>query len=310
MHVLFCSDSRRTLQNQTNTCTTSTEENPTSKAHIHTNKHPPSAASAAALASTATPMVRKLPLSSVLYTINSARDIPPSSPPPPAATPPAWMWPSCKHPRAHSFRSPSAASAAAAAKTIASIFLDSGESSFANSSARMHHDCASDSLSTESDVSATAEDMADAIVRGLRSDRLLFEPRAPSSSILDKKPVRRAAGGGDDDDDGAASFGGGVAVAFDSEDPYEDFRASMAEMLAAHGVGDWGWLEAMLGWYLRANGKETHAAIVAAFVDLVVSTAARGSSSSRHSSFTLAGTDLESSSAGGGAAGHISFRLR
>ncbi|EEC79298.1 hypothetical protein OsI_20121 [Oryza sativa Indica Group] len=214
-------------------------------------------------------MVRKLPLSSVLYTINSARDIPPSSPPPPAATPPAWMWPSCKHPRAHSFRSPSAASAAAAAKTIASIFLDSGESSFANSSARMHHDCASDSLSTESDVSATAEDMADAIVRGLRSDRLLFEPRAPSSSILDKKP-----------------------------------------MLPAHGVGDWGWLEAMLGWYLRANGKETHAAIVAAFVDLVVSTAARGSSSSRHSSFTLAGTDLESSSAGGGAAGHISFTLR
>ncbi|KAF0925541.1 hypothetical protein E2562_017152 [Oryza meyeriana var. granulata] len=247
-------------------------------------------------------MVRKLPLSSVFYTINSVRDTPPSSPPPPAATPPAWMWPSCKHPRAHSFRSPSAATAAAAAKTIASIFLDSGESSFANSSARMHHDCASDSLSTESEVSTTAEDMADAIVRGLRSDRLLFEPRAPSSSILDKKPVCRAA------NDDAASFGGGVAVAFDSEDPYEDFRASMAEMLAAHGVGDWDWLEAMLGWYLRANGKETHAAIVAAFVDLVVSRAARGSSSSRHSSFTLAGTDLESSSTGG--AGHISFRLR
>ncbi|XP_006654470.1 transcription repressor OFP13-like [Oryza brachyantha] len=249
-------------------------------------------------------MVRKLPLSSVFYTINSgARDTPPSSPPPPAAAPPAWMWPSCKHPRADSFRSTSAATAAAAAKTIASIFLDSGESSFANSSARMmHHDCASDSLSTESEVSATAEDMADAIVRGLRSDRLLFEPRAPSSSILDKKPLRRSA------TDDAASFGGGVAVAFDSEDPYEDFRASMAEMLAAHGVGDWDWLEAMLGWYLRANGKETHAAIVAAFVDLVVSMAASGSSSSRHSSFTLAGTDLESSSAGG--AGNISFRLR
>ncbi|KAG8068509.1 hypothetical protein GUJ93_ZPchr0005g15634 [Zizania palustris] len=250
-------------------------------------------------------MVRKLPLSSVFYATNSAKDKPQVSPPPtPAVTPPAWMWPSCKHPKAYSFRSTSAATAAAAAaaKTISSIFLDSGESSFANSSARMHQDCASDSLSTESDSSAAAEDMADAIVRGLRSDRLLFEPRAPSSSILDKKPARAA----NDDED--ASFGGGVAVAFDSADPYEDFRASMAEMLTVHGVGDWDWLEAMLGWYLRANGKDTHAAIVAAFVDLVVSTAARGSSSSRHSSFTLARNDLMDSSNAG--AGHISFGLR
>ncbi|KAL5203252.1 hypothetical protein ABZP36_014204 [Zizania latifolia] len=249
-------------------------------------------------------MVRKLPLSSVFYATSLAKDKPQASPPPPpAAPPPAWMWPSCKHPKAYSFRSTSAATAAAAAaKTISSIFLDSGESSFANSSARMHHDCASDSLSTESDSSAAAEDMADAIVRGLRSDRLLFEPRAPSSSILDKKPARA------DNDDDDASFGGGVAVAFDSADPYEDFRASMAEMLTVHGVGDWDWLEAMLGWYLRANGKDTHAAIVAAFVDLVVSTAARGSSSSRHSSFTLAGNDLMDSCNAG--AGHISFGLR
>uniref|UniRef100_A0A0D9WH16 Transcription repressor n=1 Tax=Leersia perrieri TaxID=77586 RepID=A0A0D9WH16_9ORYZ len=269
-------------------------------------------------------MVRKLPLSSVFYTINSARDTAQSSssssPPPAPAAPPAWMWPSCKHPtRAHSFRSASSSAATeAAAKTIASIFHDSGgeSSSFAtNSYARMMHGhnddcCASDSLSTDSTPEASAGDIADAIVRGLRSDRLRFEPRAPSSSILDKKPPVRRAGASDD----AASFGGGVAVAFDSEDPYEDFRVSMAEMVAAHGaVGYWDWLEAMLGWYLRANGKETHAAIVAAFVDLVVSMAAsRGSSSSsRHSSFTLAGTtDMESSSSSAAAAGHFSFRLR
>ncbi|KAL5230801.1 hypothetical protein ABZP36_029577 [Zizania latifolia] len=252
-------------------------------------------------------MVRKLPLSSAFYAINSAKDVAPSSPPPPAATPPAWMWPSCKHPRAHSFRSPSAATAAAA-KTIASIFVDSGESSFANSSARMHQDCASDSLSTESDASAAAEDMADAIVRGLRSDRLLFEPRAPSSSILNKKPTLPTRAAADDAED--TTFGGGVAVAFDSADPYKDFRASMAEMVAAHGAGDWDWLEAMLGWYLRANGKDTHAAIVTAFVDLVVSTAARGSSSSRHLAFTFDRSDLMTSSSAGAGTSHISFCLR
>ena len=54
-----------------------------------------------------------------------------------------------------------------------------------------------------------------------------------------------------------------VAVAFESADPYADFRASMEEMVAAYGIGDWGWLEEMLGWYLRANDVDTHCAIVA-----------------------------------------------
>ncbi|KAK8457711.1 hypothetical protein SEVIR_3G230800v4 [Setaria viridis] len=226
------------------------------------------------------------------------------------------MWPSCKHPRTQSFRTPSAA-----AKTIASLFLDSGESSFANSSARTTHRvvCASDdSPSTESEPSA-ADDMADAIVRGLRSDdRLLFEPQAPSSSILERKPpgpaTRRAtAAAGHAEDASSSSFGDGVAVAFDSADPYRDFRASMEEMVSAHGVGDWEWLERMLAWYLGANGRDTHPAIVTAFVDLVVSMAASASactcsSSSRVSSFTLARSEPgESSSAGGG---HFSFGLR
>ncbi|KAL6609899.1 hypothetical protein ACP70R_039868 [Stipagrostis hirtigluma subsp. patula] len=249
-------------------------------------------------------MVKGLPFSSLFYTTNSAQDTPPPSPPPPMATsPPAWMWSSCKHPRTQSFRSPSVA-----AKTIASLFLDSAESSsFANSSARTHHDCASDSLSTESVASAAAaaDDMADAIVRGLRSDRLLFEPCAPSSSILEKKPPtpRRADGGQAWTSAAPPSFGDGVAVTFESADPYRDFRSSMAEMVAAHGgAGDWAWLEKMLGWYLGANGRDTHPAIVAAFVDLVVSMAAStsaayaASSSSRASSFTLAGSELESGS--------------
>ncbi|RLN29917.1 transcription repressor OFP13-like [Panicum miliaceum] len=254
-------------------------------------------------------MVKGVPFSSLFYTTNSAQDTPPPSPP--AAAPPAWMWPSCKHPRTQSFRTPSAA-----AKTIASLFLDSGESSFANSSARTTHrvDCASDdSPSTESEAPA-ADDMADAIVRGLRSDdRLLFEPQAPSSSILERKPPAPAAGQVAEDPPSSSSLGNSVAVAFDSADPYRDFRASMEEMVSAHGVGDWEWLERMLAWYLGANGRDTHPAIATAFVDLVASMAASASasacpcSSSRVSSFALAGSEPEpgESSSGGG---HFSFR--
>ncbi|KAJ1263109.1 hypothetical protein BS78_09G159900 [Paspalum vaginatum] len=266
-------------------------------------------------------MVRRVPFSSLFYTTNSGQQgTPPPSPPAAAAPPAAWMWPSCKHPRTQSsLRAP-----CAAARTIASLFVDSGESSFANSSARTttnHVECASDSQSTESAASAAAaaaDDMAVAIVRGLRSDdRLLFEPHAPSSSILERKPPAsplrprpRAAAA-----KAPASFGNGVAVAFDSADPYRDFRASMEDMVAAHGAGagDWAWLERMLAWYFGANGRDTHPAIVTAFVDLVVSTAAASgcacSSCSRVSSFTLAGSEPgESSSAAGGV--HFSFGLR
>ncbi|KAF8779371.1 hypothetical protein HU200_002638 [Digitaria exilis] len=259
-------------------------------------------------------MVKGLPFSSLFYTTNSAQDTPPPSPPPPPSTPPAWMWPSCKHPpRTQSFRTPSAT-----AKTIASLFLDSGDSSFANSSA--HTTTTTRRASTDDNSHSTeysepsnnklaaADDMADAIVRGLRSDdRLLFEPHAPSSSILETKPPpapaakKRATVAASND--ASSSFGDSVAVVFDSADPYRDFRASMEEMVSAHGVGDWEWLERMLAWYLGANGKDTHPAIVTAFVDLVVSMAASAcSSSSRVSSFTLAGSEPggESSSAGGG----------
>lgn len=235
------------------------------------------------------------------------------------------MWPSCKHPRTQSFRAPSAA-----AKTIvASIFLEdsAASSSSATESSARHADLASDdSPSTESDAAAAAaDDMADAIVRGLRSnDRLLFEPRAPSSSILEKKPpppvlprrgrrntparvhVRQAAEEEEEEASPCTTFGGGVAVSLESADPYRDFRASMEEMVAAaaeHGAGDgWDWLERMLAWYLGANGKDTHPAIITAFVDLVVCMAAAddgngggASGSSRVSSFTLAGSELAAS---------------
>ncbi|KAG8054649.1 hypothetical protein GUJ93_ZPchr0001g31170 [Zizania palustris] len=211
-------------------------------------------------------VIGRLALGSLFH--NKARDTAATSPPAPAAAPPLAR-PSCKDPKTQSSRA--APPPPAAAMTIASIFFDSAESSsFTASSAR--HDC-SDSLSTASEASAGAEAAADtadadAVVRGLirPSDRLLFDPGAScTSSILEEKSPAR---------DGGEAFVGGVAVAFESEDPYVDFRESMEEMVAAHGVGrDWSWLEEMLVWYLRANGKGTHAAIVAAFIDVIVAIA-------------------------------------
>jgi len=62
-------------------------------------------------------------------------------------------------------------------------------------------------------------------------------------------------------------------MAMDSEDPYRDFRWSMEEMVAAHGMKDWDCLEELFVWYLRVNGKKNHGFIVGAFVDLLVALA-------------------------------------
>ncbi|URD83079.1 atofp18 ofp18 [Musa troglodytarum] len=83
---------------------------------------------------------------------------------------------------------------------------------------------------------------------------------------------------------GAVPFEGSIAMAVESDDPYRDFKQSMEEMLTAHGVVDWAWLEELLVWYLRANGKKTHELIIGAFVDLLVSLAAASSSSPPSSS--------------------------
>ena len=244
-------------------------------------------------------VIRRLPLSSLFH--GKARDTSPSRPPP--AT---WPWPSSKNTCTQSAR---AAQPPAGARTVASIVLDSAESSFTASSARQ--DC-SDSLSTASDASASAAPVAacddeadDAVVRGIRSDRLLFDPppgASATSSILEEKAGCAGARGGGGDEE---AFGDAVAVAFESADPYEDFRASMEEMVAAHGVGDWGWLEEMLGWYLRANDRDTHCAIVAAFIDVVVaiSDPAREACSSQNSSCTFAAGELEEAERGSKPAG-------
>ncbi|CAO2182244.1 unnamed protein product [Urochloa humidicola] len=250
-------------------------------------------------------VTRRLALGSLFQ--GKARDTSPSPRPPATAVAAAWPWPSRNN---TSTPQPARASQPppATARTVASVVLDldSAESSFTASSARQ--DC-SDSLSTASDASASVavagDDAADdaVVVRGVRSDRLLFDPGASAtSSILEEKSGCAGAGGGEKE----VAFGGGVAVAFESADPYADFRASMEEMVAAHGVGDWGWLEAMLGWYLRANDGDTHCAIVAAFIDVVVAIAdpAREACSSQSSSScTFAAGELEVADKGNKPAG-------
>jgi uncharacterized protein (TIGR01568 family) len=104
-----------------------------------------------------------------------------------------------------------------------------------------------------------------------------------------------------------ATFCGATAMSVESHNPYRDFRDSMQAMVMSQQgtTKDWRWLEDMLGWYLRANGKTTHALIVAAFVDLIVALAISPpaaedynySSSSSSSSLCLLATPPASASA-------------
>ncbi|RLM61035.1 hypothetical protein C2845_PM14G00200 [Panicum miliaceum] len=154
-----------------------------------------------------------------------------------------------------------------------------------------------DSFSMASSDAAEAE----AVIRAVRSDRLLFEPEEASSfkaSGKADKPIikdtttmsKQAA---------TAAFGGATAMSVESLNPYRDFRESMEAMVMSQGgVRDWRWLEEMLGWYLRANGKSTHGLIVGAFVDLLValSTEATSPADSSSSPATPAAANCRSSS--------------
>ncbi|KAG6517660.1 transcription repressor OFP13-like [Zingiber officinale] len=172
-------------------------------------------------------------------------------------------WPSCKQPKTESFRD------AAVYGTVNSVYFDSAESCFTHSSTSE----APESFSTLSEEPA--------VVPLRPADRISFRRSGDTSSILeDSKP---SSGGVDDDEDTAPPFEGGISLAVDSEDPYCDFRRSMEEMVAAHGLSDWRRLEALLIWYLRVNRKKTHGFIFGAFADLLVALAASPASSSSNS---------------------------
>ncbi|KAF9597669.1 hypothetical protein IFM89_020549 [Coptis chinensis] len=178
----------------------------------------------------------------------------------------SWHWPSCKQPMTHSFRV-NGDNTDHMFKTVNSVYYDAGDmvttpdSLFTNSSE-------SASFSTVSDQDSTGESL-EMVIRGMKSERLFFEPGA-TNSILEKSK----------DNDNGFLFKESVVMAMESDDPYVDFRTSMEEMVEAHGLKDWEYLEELLVWYLKVNGKKNHGFIVGAFVDLLVGLASSPSSSS------------------------------
>ncbi|KAL7107934.1 hypothetical protein ACP275_06G084800 [Erythranthe tilingii] len=214
-----------------------------------------------------------------------------------------WQWPLCyHHPKTLSFRA--IQDDDAVFKTVNSVFLDTSdgvetpESWFTNSD-----DCASTAnLSTDgghySDDATTKNSSLETVIRGVQrsSERLFFEPGGDTSSILIKECSEKTVTG----NNAAAVDGGGgclslplpykesVAVALESDDPYLDFKKSMAEMVESHGLEDWDCLEELLRWYLKMNGKINHGFIVGAFVDLLVGMAAADAAAAGSSSSTAA----------------------
>lgn len=115
------------------------------------------------------------------------------------------------------------------------------------------------------------------IIRGVQSERLIFEPSNTSSSILDEAKTS-----------GVLPLKESIVLAIESDDPYRDFKKSMEEMVETHGLKDWKCLEALLGWYLKMNERTNQGFIVGAFVDLLRGLASSCSNSTNScSGFTL-----------------------
>ncbi|KAB2629768.1 transcription repressor OFP13-like [Pyrus ussuriensis x Pyrus communis] len=197
----------------------------------------------------------------------------------------SWPWPSCTQTRTISFRTGNDIF-----KTINSAYFDTTnpttdlalvdstpDSVFTNSSS---HECPSFTTASKDSRGgggAGGGDAIESLIKGLRSERLFFEPAGQTSSVLvetkEAEAGAAAAATADEGGDGVNNvipFKESVALSIDSPDPIVDFRKSMEEMVEAHGLKDWENLEELLCWYLRVNGKSNHGYIVGAFVDLLV----------------------------------------
>ncbi|CAF1949915.1 unnamed protein product [Brassica oleracea var. botrytis] len=83
----------------------------------------------------------------------------------------------------------------------------------------------------------------------------------------------------------------GVAVVKRSEDPYEDFKGSMMEMVVEKNMFEVAELEQLLSCFLTLNAKRHHRAIVKAFSEVWVALFSGGNNSSRRSSVRLSDYD-------------------
>ncbi|KAL6642294.1 hypothetical protein ACP70R_020475 [Stipagrostis hirtigluma subsp. patula] len=208
-------------------------------------------------------------------------------------------------------------------KTVNSVYFDSADDDFSldceGAEQRQKEDLELDDDDGFSTTTAS-EEWSEAVIRSLgrtSTDRFFVDPGPASKSILAaaasspermQPPEAKAAPAPDpdpenDDDDGkevcvstSPLAEGSVAVAVDSEDPYRDFRASMEEMVAAHGLRDWAALEELLAWYLRINGKHNHALIVGAFVDLLLGLASPSPSATAATTTTTTTSSAATSS--------------
>ncbi|XP_006653379.2 transcription repressor OFP13-like [Oryza brachyantha] len=230
---------------------------------------------------------------------------------PPA--PSSWPWPSCRHPRTSSFRWPALGQEddASVYRTVNTVYDTSSEHfNQRRSSLDEASPCIVDRSFLAVEPAAAEEEeekelqlRETAVVRGVRSERLFFEPAG--AEFLPKQEMARGkndeatamdiAPENDDVDEATTTTagkneaaiateaavlkGGAVVLTVESEDPYGDFRSSMADMVAAHGLRDWEGLEELLAWYLKLNGKGVHGVIVGAFIDLLVSLASSPSPS-------------------------------
>ncbi|KAH6762149.1 hypothetical protein C2S52_019582 [Perilla frutescens var. hirtella] len=168
-----------------------------------------------------------------------------------AASP--WPWPACvNNPKTLSFRANANTNIY---KTMNSAYLDDkATAEFAETPDSFF----SIRRGEESFSSASEIHEESAVIGGLRSDRLFFEP-GETSSILEEAKAQ------------AFPYSESVKImAMDSNDPFLDFRESMAEMVEAHGLKSWECLEELLTCYLRVNGKSNHGYIVGAFVDMLI----------------------------------------
>uniref|UniRef100_A0ACD5WLN6 Uncharacterized protein n=1 Tax=Avena sativa TaxID=4498 RepID=A0ACD5WLN6_AVESA len=204
-------------------------------------------------------MVKKLAMASLLFTADLDAASPPSMSCASSRTSTSWQWPSCAQARTMLFHRDDCKTRVITNPAYCNVVGD-------NSVEHSFHS-ATNSSTWSTATTPPVDEVDEAIIRGIRSSsRLFFESDATSSIVT--KPNTTGIGSAE------PAFGGATAMAIDSADPYGDFRRSMEEMVLSHGGGggedDWGWLEEMLGWYLRANGKKTHGLIVGAFVDLLI----------------------------------------
>jgi uncharacterized protein (TIGR01568 family) len=233
-----------------------------------------------------------------------------SKPSKPTGSPP-WPWTSCTTspqtasfrrndlPRATARQSGSGPDKAAPGddmyRTVNLVYFDpAANDSFSIDDDEEEFGDALDDAVSYSAATASEEWSSEAVIRSLGrrtcTDRLFFDSPASDSTLAASREPPQAAAIVPDSDEEPPLVERSVAVAMDSDDPYDDFRASMEEMVAAHGLRDWAALQDMLLCYLRINAKRNHALILGAFVDLLVGLASSSSSSSAAATTTTTAT--------------------